>query len=57
MLDNTCASCVEHEQATTVHRHTAVALRCNKMLRSEVANRVEFGTLDGVGDRESIDDE
>jgi hypothetical protein len=48
---------MEHEHATTVHRHTAVALRCNKTLRSEIANRVEFGTLDGVGDQESIDDE
>jgi len=48
---------MEHEQAATVHRHTAVALRCNKTLRSEIANRVEFGTLDGVADQGSIDDE
>jgi hypothetical protein len=48
---------MEQERVTTVHRHTAVALQCNKTLRSETESRVEFGKLDGVGDQESIDDE
>jgi hypothetical protein len=48
---------MEHVHATTVHRHTAVALQCNKTMRSEIASRVDYGTLDGVGDQESTDDE